>query len=290
MAPLALEYILTLSPGHDPRMLGETRRSPETIMKAAFLLLLAYAAWAQDTVPVGRKTFEARCSVCHGADGNGGEMGPAIARRVTNLTDSQLRSTILEGLPGRGMPAVDVPATDLPPLLAFLRSLRPRGGFGFQPYPAKVRLTNGNTLEGTIVSEGFDEAALRTAADNRIHLLRKIDGSTFREVISEIGWPTYNGDIGGNRYTKQTQIDKNNVSRVAPRWMFTLPNVSGTSANAASSSMASCMSRPAMSAMRWTQEPGIRSGITSARATRGSQAAARRGRIGALPMPMAESS
>src|ERR1700683_4699616 len=172
-------------------MLGETDDSFEC-MKAPFLLLLTCAAWAQDTVPAGRKTFETRCSVCHGADGNGGEMGPAIARRVPNLTDSQLRSTILEGLPARGMPAVDVPAADLPPLLAFLRSLRPRGGFGFQPYSAKVRLTNGNTLEGTIISEGFDEAALRTAADNRIHLLRKIDNSTFREVTSEIGWPSYN--------------------------------------------------------------------------------------------------
>ena len=196
-------------------------------MKASFLLLLACAAWAQDTVPAGRKTFEARCSVCHGADANGGEMGPAIARRVPNLTDNQLRSTILEGLPARGMPALDVSAADLPPLLAFLRSLRPRGGFGFRPYAAKARLTNGSTLDGTIVSEGFDEAALRSSADNRIHLLRKVDGSTFREVTSEIDWPSYNGDIGGNRYAKETQIDKRNVSRVAPRWMFTLPNVSG---------------------------------------------------------------
>src|SRR5580693_9497689 len=133
------------------------------LQKALLLFLLACQAWAQDTVSAGRKTFETRCSVCHGADGNGGEMGPAIARRVPNLTDSQLRSTILEGLPARGMPAVDVSAADLPPLLAFLHSLRPRGGFGFQPYSAKVRLTNGTMLEGTIVSEGFDEAALRAA-------------------------------------------------------------------------------------------------------------------------------
>jgi alcohol dehydrogenase (cytochrome c) len=143
-------------------------------MKTPLLLMLTCAAWGQDTVTVqvGRKTFETRCSVCHGADGNGGEMGPAIARRVPNLSDDQLRSTILQGLPARGMPALDVSATDLPPLFAFLRSLRPRGGFGFRPYAAKARLTNGSTLDGTIVSEGFDEAALRTSADNRIHLLR----------------------------------------------------------------------------------------------------------------------
>ena len=51
-------------------------------MKMPFLLLLACAAWAQDTVPAGRKTFESRCSVCHGADGNGGEMGPQALGNV----------------------------------------------------------------------------------------------------------------------------------------------------------------------------------------------------------------
>ena len=44
-----------------------------------------------------------------------------------------------------------------------------------------------------------------------------------REVTSETPWPTYNGDPGGNRYTTLTQIDKTNVARLAPRWMFTVP-------------------------------------------------------------------
>ena len=33
---------------------------------------------AQDVDP-GRAAFESRCARCHGADGNGGEMGPPIA-------------------------------------------------------------------------------------------------------------------------------------------------------------------------------------------------------------------
>jgi alcohol dehydrogenase (cytochrome c) len=198
------------------------------VLRTPPLLLLGCAAWAQNPTAEGRKTFETRCSVCHGADGNGGEMGPAIARRISNLTDAQLKKTVLEGLPLRGMPANNVSAADFPPLLAFLRSLRPtRGSLGFQPYAAKIKLTSGATLEGTIVSEGFDEAALRASTDRRIHLLRKVSGGEFREAASHADWPTYNGDIGGNRYTKATQIDKSNVTRVAPIWMFTLPNVSG---------------------------------------------------------------
>ena len=43
-------------------------------------------------------------------------------------------------------------------------------------------------------------------------------------MTSETDWPTYNGDPGGNRYTTLTQIDKTDVARLAPRWMFTRPD------------------------------------------------------------------
>ena len=32
--------------------------------------------------PEGRQSFQTRCSVCHGTDGNGGEHGPSILARV----------------------------------------------------------------------------------------------------------------------------------------------------------------------------------------------------------------
>ena len=48
-----------------------------------------------------------------------------------------------------------------------------------------------------------------------------------REVTSETAWPTYNGTPGGNRHTPLTQIDKSNVARLAPGWMFTIPNAGG---------------------------------------------------------------
>jgi alcohol dehydrogenase (cytochrome c) len=153
-------------------------------------------------------------------------MGPAIADRVPNLSDARIRTTVLEGLPQRGMPAsVNLKDSELAPLIAYLRSLRSEPNLGFRPYPAKIDLGGGEALDGTIISEAFDEAALRTA-DKRIHLLRKLPGGKFREVKSKTDWPTYNGDIGGNRFTTATQIDKSNVTRVAPRWIFTVPNVS----------------------------------------------------------------
>ncbi len=184
----------------------------------------ALALNGQTPVAAGRAIFENRCSGCHGADGNGGELGPAIARRLTNLSDAQVKTTVLEGLPTRGMPA-NASRLGYAQLIAFLRSLRPRR-LGFQPYRSKVTLTDGATLEGTVVAESFEDAQLRTD-DNRLHLLRRVEGGRFREVTSEVNWTTYNGDVGGNRFTTLTQIDRTNVKRVAPRWIFTMPGASG---------------------------------------------------------------
>ena len=44
-------------------------------------------------------------------------------------------------------------------------------------------------------------------------------------MTSQTDWPTYNGNVGGNRYTTLTQITPGNISRLAPRWVFTIPNV-----------------------------------------------------------------
>src|SRR5271170_4109016 len=115
------------------------------LMRLALLaaLPLGVQAQAPSTAPDanagGRGTFESHCSGCHGADGNGGELGPAIAWRLPSLTDDQVQTTVLGGLPTRGMPANNVSSAELPPLIAYLRSLRPRRP-GFQAYHVKLQL------------------------------------------------------------------------------------------------------------------------------------------------------
>jgi alcohol dehydrogenase (cytochrome c) len=121
------------------------------------------------------------------------------------------------------MPAITLDDADLQPLITYLRTLRPRP-VGFQPYRSKIELTSGQTLSGLVVGESFTDAQMRTD-DKQIHLLRRESVGKFREVTSEVNWPSYNGDPGGNRYTTLTQIDRSNVKRVAPRWIFTLPDV-----------------------------------------------------------------
>ncbi len=186
----------------------------------ALTLLCAPSLFAQDADP-GRLVFETRCARCHGSDGNGGELGPAIVNRLRAHTDPELTTLIHQGLPTRGMPPVPVSDAEMGPLLRFLRSLEPRG-FVRPVVHRKVETTDNKQLDGEVLNEGFDDLQLRTP-DEHVHLLRRV-GERYREVTSETAWPGYNGDPGGNRYTTLSQITPANVAHLAPRWVFTLPN------------------------------------------------------------------
>jgi alcohol dehydrogenase (cytochrome c) len=183
------------------------------------LLLTASSLFAQAVDP-GRRLFEARCARCHGADGNGGDMGPAIAQRLMPLDDQQLARLVREGQPLKGMPPSVVTDGELADLVKFLRTIQRAAD---RPLARMVvQTTDGHTLDGQVLGEGFDDLQLRTD-DKQVHLLRRA-GDRFRAVTSETPWPTYNGDPGGNRYTALTQIDKTTVARLAPKWMMSVPD------------------------------------------------------------------
>jgi alcohol dehydrogenase (cytochrome c) len=174
---------------------------------------------AQDADP-GRVIFEGRCARCHGADGNGGDMGPPIRRRLPALSNEQLAKLVRTGTPG-GMPASEIGDAEMETLTRYLRNLQPRR-LQRETVRQKVETTDGKTLEGEVRNQGFDDLQLLTD-DHRVHLLRRA-GDKFREVTSSTDWPGYNGDPGGNRYTTLNQITKANVARLGPKWVFTLPN------------------------------------------------------------------
>jgi alcohol dehydrogenase (cytochrome c) len=186
----------------------------------AALVSVSLAAQSPDP---GRQTFVSRCASCHGTDGNGGELGPNIASRVPSRTDQDLTTVLRQGLTTAGMPAFsnlsDAEATDL---VRFLRTLRPRAGSG--PARMNVTLPGGRTLQGLALNQSSVDVQL-LGDDRKIHLLRK-SGEKFREVTSQNDWPSYNGDMSGGRYSSLAQINKNNVSRLVPKWLFGLANTS----------------------------------------------------------------
>jgi alcohol dehydrogenase (cytochrome c) len=184
-------------------------------------LLALSTAYAQNQgTEEGYRFFETSCALCHGSDGTGGEFGPNISVRLPKLNDQQLTAVIHGGLPKRGMPAFpNIEDKKLADLIGFLRSLKPQETATVK---RQISTTSGQVLVGTVLNQSTDDLELQTS-DKKIHLLRRA-GEPYREVTSETDWTSYNGESGGNRLTTLTQINKSNVSHLAPQWIFAVPD------------------------------------------------------------------
>jgi alcohol dehydrogenase (cytochrome c) len=188
----------------------------------AFCLLVPSIALAQNPGP-GQQAFVGRCASCHGSDGNGGELGPAIVDRIPARTDEDLATLFKQGLPAAGMPAFpNLTATESADLIRYLRTLRRREGSG--PVRTKLTLLDGSAIEGLVLNQSALDLQL-LGDDRKIHLLRK-SGDRYRAVTSQADWPSYNGQTTGSRYSALAQITASNVSSLVPKWVFSLPNTS----------------------------------------------------------------
>jgi alcohol dehydrogenase (cytochrome c) len=182
----------------------------------------AFLAVGQPTpTSPGATAFASRCASCHGTDGNGGELGPAITTRVASRTDEELQAVIRQGLTGAGMPAFPTLSdTETRDLISHVRSLRARSGSA--PARAEAALAGGGVVAGLVLNRGAADLQL-LGDDRKLHLLRK-SGGAYRRVTSQADWPTYNGQLSGSRYSPLAQITRTNIARLAPRWMFSLGN------------------------------------------------------------------
>ncbi len=179
-------------------------------------------AWAQ--APDGRSSFQSRCTVCHGTDGNGGEHAPSILTSLATKTDDELASIIRDGVPRKGMPPFkQLPEAEIQALVQFARTLRAPRRRGFAPVRQTIRLVDGSELSGLAVAPTGRDLQLRTD-DQHIHLLRKAAGETYRRVTSQSDWPSMHGQLSGNRYSSLTQIHPGNVAKMAVKWVYSVPN------------------------------------------------------------------
>jgi alcohol dehydrogenase (cytochrome c) len=210
---------------------------------ALVLTLSADSVAAAQNVESGRQTFVTRCASCHGTDGNGGELGPAIAARAAVRSDEELRVVIRDGFPNAGMPSLtSIAGTEAGDLVAFLRTLRPRA-VTTTPASARFTLTSGAMLEGRVMNWTQEDVQVLDG-NHTLHLLRLATppwsgtstsltaspstmlgpGARYREVTSQADWPSYNGGPGGSRYSQLAQITPANVGGLAPKWIFSVPN------------------------------------------------------------------
>jgi alcohol dehydrogenase (cytochrome c) len=192
--------------------------------KFACVLPLVFSLAAQDSsVAPGARSFETRCSVCHGGDGNGNERAPGIVGYVESNSDEQIAALIRKGV--KAMPPHAIKDPEMQALLSFLRTLREESGAGGprQPGHASIKLGNGAILQGVVRNQTNFDMQLQTA-DGKIHLLTRDSGS-YSELdrSPQMDWPMYDGGYTANRHSTLDQINTTNVARLAPKWIFPVP-------------------------------------------------------------------
>ena len=146
-------------------------------MRLAFvvlaLTLLVSLSTAQAPDP-GRTTFVNRCAGCHGTDGNGGELGPAIATRVPTLSDQDLANLLREGKPALGMPSfAALTAGESSDLIRHLRTIKPRAGF--TPTRTTLKLEGGRSIEGLVFNQSLSDVQL-LGSDGKLRLFHRSIG------------------------------------------------------------------------------------------------------------------
>jgi alcohol dehydrogenase (cytochrome c) len=175
------------------------------------ILLFAVAVWA--AASDGPVEYRTRCAFCHGADGRGGERGPAITARIPLRDDAALAGLIRNGLAGAGMPGARIPEPDLNALIAFLRTLRSR-----QPAPERI---DTGSIHGIVRNKSAYDMQVQ-GDDGRLHLLRR-SNNQWREISGGRDWPTYNGALSGNRHSALDQITPANVKQLRIAWVYGMP-------------------------------------------------------------------
>ena len=160
-----------------------------------WLGLLAAVEWAQAQPPAGQALFSRSCSFCHGANARGGERaGDITGRNLRSRTD--LPELIRKGIAAKGMPPSNLTDGEIKQVVTYLQALEP-------------------------TPEPDDAPASSSSSPPRI----RANGPTAEQIVHPRAgeWPTYHGDIGGNRHSVLSAINTGNVSRLAPAWMFSVP-------------------------------------------------------------------
>ena len=191
-------------------------------MKVSRILLFSLALTAAAQSSAGAKSFETRCAVCHGGDGNGNERAPGMVSFAASHTDGESASLIRKGV--RAMPPHDIGDVEMRELLAYVHTLRPAGGNRTTGRIA-AKLRSGQTLAGEVLNQTNFDLQLRTA-DGKMHRLTSAAGGTYDEtpVSPKMDWPRYDGSLTGNRNSVLDQIHTGNVQRLALQWIFPVPD------------------------------------------------------------------
>src|SRR3954462_7979720 len=216
----------------------------------------AYDVKPAGDVAAGKAFFfgAGNCSSCHMVHGAGGTNGPDLSVTGRQLTVRDIEQTLLDPTSQMGMrSAANCPGWAFCPQEPWgVIGVRLRNGStlrGFARSQGKHDLQV-QTFDGAFhCLTDKDYAEIRREKTSYMPVLHAGDAD-FRNVVAYVSslgeitpgpiyaaaelptgntqakpgeWVTYNGDIGGNRYSKLNEIDLTNVGKLQLKWTYSLP-------------------------------------------------------------------
>jgi alcohol dehydrogenase (cytochrome c) len=201
-------------------MTSAKRITGASVATALVLAVLAAALRAQSPeVTAGRALFDQRCSVCHGAGGQG-DRAPSLAtgRFAHGEADTDLARAIRSGLAGTQMPAFgDLRDAEVRQLVAYIRSLAPPSSTA----PAPVRRVEDTFTQQSIDSDDVWHIVDKLTRRERTLAPREVTPARLAGAAAEPPqWLMYWGDYRATHYSALAQIDATNVGRLHAAWTF----------------------------------------------------------------------
>ncbi len=190
---------------------------------------------------------DGKCSGCHTVNGRGGRLGPDLSnigreRRLTQITQA-LRNPGASATPGYRL--VSVRLRDGETLRGLVKN-ESNFDLQLQSLDGQLRLLEREqiaeeTREPTPLmppAKGSDEEVRNLLAYlSRLTMEHSPDAvlegranSASMDAFGAIAdpkpgeWPTYNGNVSGNRYSPLGEINTESVARLASKWMFPIAN------------------------------------------------------------------
>ena len=179
------EIVAYMMPGSDQVM-------PQLIEKRNPYAVISNAKTSNADVAAGATLFLNRCSSCHGPDGNGSQVAPALVGREFKHGDSDwaVYRTIRDGIANTAMaPTPDLNETQRWQVIAFVRALGARNGSA----AAKI---DRPTIDAVTP---FASIAGKAQPD--------------------ADWLTYSGSYNGTRHSSLRAITSDNVNHLTLKWL-----------------------------------------------------------------------
>ena len=173
-------------------MPGSEQVMPQLIERRNPYAVIRNAKTSEADVTAGSTLFLNRCSSCHGPDGNGSQVAPALVGREFKHGDSDwaVYRTVRDGVASTAMAATeDLSETQRWQVIAFVRSLGARSS---------------NTVVETA------RPAINAATPF---------ASIAAKAQPDADWPTYSGSYTGMRHSSLREITRDNVNHLTLKWL-----------------------------------------------------------------------